>query len=159
MKKTDISKVIAATKHPSRVTMAVCKDEKGNFNAITLEWFMRTSINPPMFAISIGHQRYSYNCLQKNRYFNLCFPSKQLKESVVFCGTKSGRDFDKFKETKMDWFPGKLAGYPVIKGAVATFECEIVSQVKSGDHTIYAGEVKHAFLDKSKELLLAENLS
>lgn len=146
-------KVIQHTLHPAKITMAIVKDKNDKFNAITLEWFMRTSIKPPMFAISVAHSRYSYECLQSFRYFNLCFPSPELVEMTKISGSKSGRDIDKFAECQVDYFPGKLAKLPIIRNAAATFECEIISQVKSGDHTIFAGEVKYAWYDPQKRVI------
>ena len=145
--------------HPAKITLAVVQDENGNNNLITLEWFMRTSIKPPMFAISIGHTRYSYECLQKVRKFNLCFPSKKMKELAIFCGSKSGRDLDKLETNNVEWFKGRWAQLPILKNAVANFECEVVSQVRSGDHTIFVGEVKYSWIDSNEEVLLAEDLN
>jgi flavin reductase (DIM6/NTAB) family NADH-FMN oxidoreductase RutF len=158
IKQAAIDEVIAIVKHPAKVTIAVVQNKEGRFNAITLEWFMRTSIQPPMFAISIGHTRYSYECLQENRFFNLCFPAKEMKDFTILSGTKSGRDIDKFALSKEPWFKGKLNQYPIMQNAVANFECKVISQVRSGDHTIYAGEIKHAWQNPDKELLLVENL-
>jgi flavin reductase (DIM6/NTAB) family NADH-FMN oxidoreductase RutF len=43
---------------------------------------------------------------------------------------------------------------PVLEDAVAVFECEIVTQVRSGDHTIFVGEIKYCWADKEKKLLV-----
>lgn len=137
---------------PSKVTMAVTVKPDGNYNLITLEWFMRTSIEPPMFAISVGHSRYSYECLQDIRFFNLIFPGSTQKELLALAGSKSGRDIDKFSAGRVDSFPGKLRKLPVLRAAAACFECEVVSQVKSGDHTIFVGEVKYSWSNEDEEL-------
>lgn len=158
MHKTDISKAISFTKHPARIAIAIGKDSKNKYNLITLEWFMRTSIKPPMLAISIGHTRYSYECFQHFRFFNLCFPSKEMAKETLMFGTKSGRDIDKLEVSGLDWFQGKLVKLPIIKNAAANFECEIISQVRSGDHTIYAGKIKHAWMNDEKELLVYKDL-
>ena len=158
MIQTSYSKAISAVKNPAKIVLAIVKDKNGKINLITLEWFMKTSIKPPMMAISIGHTRYSYKCLQDFRYFNLCFPSKKMSDAVMLCGTKSGRDIDKLEETGLDWFKGKLAQLPILKEAAANFECVVTTQVKSGDHTIFVGEVKYSWLDKEKEILLFEDI-
>ena len=152
MNREDFSKVSMATKHPARVALAIVKDKDDKFNMITLEWFMKTSIKPPMFAISIGHTRYSHDCLQNFRFFNLCLPSKEMTDVSKLCGSKSGRDIDKFEETGVKWFAGRLAKLPILKEAKANFECKIITQVRSGDHTIFVGEVKHSWLNEEKEV-------
>jgi len=158
MNRVEFDKANIKTKHPAKVVVAIVKDINGKFNPITLEWYMKTSIKPPMFAISIGHARYSYECLQKNRFFNLCFPSKEMINATMLWGTKSGRDMDKLAESGHDWFAGRLSKYPIMKDAKATFECQVVTQVKSGDHTIFVGEVKHAWLDEEKEVVTVKDL-
>ncbi|MBN1327588.1 MAG: flavin reductase family protein [Candidatus Cloacimonetes bacterium] len=159
MNRTDFSSALKIIKNPAKLALAVMAIPDGGFNLITLEWFMRTSIQPPMFAISIGHSRFSYDCLQKERFFNLCFPSQGMADAVEICGTISGRDQDKFILTKLEWFKGRLAGLPIIKSAVANFECRTITQVQSGDHTIYIGEVKYSWSSPEKKLLLLENLT
>ena len=158
MKITDFTTAIAATKNPAKLAIAVVKDKKDMINLITLEWFMRTSIKPPMCAISIGHTRYSYECLQNFRYFNLCFPSKEMVYAAEICGTKSGRDVNKLELIGLDWISGKLKKIPIFMDALANFECEVVTQVKSGDHTIYVGEVQYSWLKRNKSILLFEDI-
>ncbi|MCD4828279.1 MAG: flavin reductase family protein [Candidatus Cloacimonetes bacterium] len=142
---TDFATAKDQTRHPARVAVAVVIAPDGKPNMITLEWFMRTSLDPPMLAISVGHTRYSHACLQQNRHFNLALLSAEQSELARVCGNVSGADTDKFAATGMAWFKGRLAGLPVIQGAAAVFECEVVTQVRSGDHTIFVGEVKHSW--------------
>lgn len=159
LKKSTFQDAVKFIKNPAKVAIAVVKYSENKFNLITIEWLMRTSLKPPMFAISIGHSRFSYECLQKYRFFNLCFPSKDLAKETLLCGTKSGRDIDKLEVTKLDWFKGKLCHFPILKDAVANFECEITTQVKSGDHTIFVGEVKYSWLNEDKKVLTHKDLT
>ncbi|MBN2461117.1 MAG: flavin reductase family protein [Candidatus Cloacimonetes bacterium] len=158
MERVEFASAIKGIKNPARVVMAIVQDETGKVNPITLEWFMRTSIAPPMFAISVGHSRYSHDCLQSFRYFNLCYPSREMAAAVLHCGTASGRDSDKLKDSGLSWFKGRLAGLPIIREAAANFECKLISQIRSGDHTIFTGEVKYSWLEAGREPLLAEHL-
>ena len=153
MVREDTSKVIQFIKDPVKIALAIVRDQEGKDNAITLEWYMRTSIEPPMFAISVGHQRYSHHCLLNFRYFNLCFPSPEQVEAVKLCGSISGRDNDKMALCQFDTFPGKLVKLPVIRKAAANFECVVISQLRSGDHTIFTGEVKYSWYDESKRVI------
>lgn len=137
---------------PAKVALVVTQKPEGGFNLITIEWFMRTSIQPPMFAISIGESRYSHECLEANRFFNLVFPTAEMKPLLTLCGSNSGRDMDKFTVGKVDFIAGKLHKLPVLKDAVTCFECEVVSEVRSGDHTIYIGQVHYSWLNDEVEL-------
>jgi len=81
-----------------------------------------------------------------------------MAKAAEFCGTKSGRDVDKLKLINQDWFYGKLKKLPIFRDSLANFECEVVTQVKSGDHTIYVGEVKYSWLSEHKKILLFEDM-
>jgi len=154
MKLTELSTAYAKVHLPAKVALAFTQKPDGDYNMITLEWFMRTSIQPPMFAISVGPSRFSHDCLEENRFFNLVFPSQEMKSVCSLSGSKSGRDIDKFAETGVKHIPGKLRKLPVLTDAVAVFECEVVTQVRSGDHTIYVGEVKQSWMNEEGELLV-----
>jgi flavin reductase (DIM6/NTAB) family NADH-FMN oxidoreductase RutF len=158
MNRTEFVKASRKIKDPAKLAVAVTKDKNDKVNMITLEWFMRTSIKPPMFAVSIGHTRYSYECFQTFRKFNLMIPSKEMRDTVKICGSKSGRDIDKLDVCNEDSFKGRHSNLPIFRNAVANFECVTTSQVKSGDHTIFVGEVKYSWLNEDKELLLIEDL-
>jgi len=154
MNRVEFGEAVKHVKHPAKVTLAIMKTPAGKYNMITLEWFMRTSIKPAMFAISIGHSRYSYECLQQATSFNLCFPTSRMAETAKLAGSKSGRDIDKFEVSGEEWFTGRFRKLPILNNAAANFECEIVTQVKSGDHTIYVGEVKHSWINKENNNVL-----
>ena len=87
MKQTDLSTAYGLIHLPAKVALAVTEKPQGGYNLITIEWFMRTSIQPPMFAISIGHTRFSHECLQQNRFFNLVFPSVEMKDLCALAGS------------------------------------------------------------------------
>lgn len=153
MKICEFSLVQKTTKAPFIPVIIMTQDLSGKNNPITVEWYMRTSIKPPMIAISIGHERYSYSCLQENRKFNIIIPSLLLADAVKYVGTESGSDKDKLKELNLATFKGHL-GLEIFKDARAAYECEIVTQVKSGDHTIFVGEVKYSWLNETMSDLL-----
>jgi len=159
MNRSEFVDVYRYINNPQKCVIAVTQDENGKYNLITLEWFMKTSITPPMYAISIGHTRYTHECLQKNRYFNLVFLSKDQRDTALLAGSKSGRNIDKLAISNEPYFLGRLQKFPLLKNAVANFECQIITQVKSGDHTIFVGEVKHSWLDNTKEVLLVSDLA
>ncbi len=134
-------------KYPEQVSCAVAKDEKGRATIIPLGWMMPTSFEPPMLAVSVGKTRYSHHCLKLSKEFVLAFPSKDQKDAVLYCGTHSGRDVDKFSESGFRPMQAKSIGGPLIAEAVANFECRVVSETDAGDHTIFVGEIVAAYVD------------
>ena len=135
-------------KYPEQVVLVVTVSKEGKPNIITLGWSMPTSLAPPMVAISIGKTRYSHKLLSEVGEFSLCFPSENQKDAVIFCGTYSGREYDKFKETGLKPLPSKYIRPPIIEGSVAAFECKVVKSVETGDHTIFVGEILTAYVSE-----------
>jgi len=146
------NEAVGRMSRPSRLALVVAKTEQGLANIITLGWFMRTSITPPMFAISVGFTRYSHEILQQNRHFVLAIPSIIMVKETMQCGLQSGRDVDKISEFNIKTQRGKLTEIPLLSDAVANFECKIITQVGGGDHTIFVGEVKYAWQHKDEAL-------
>ncbi len=158
MVRKKFSEVRAQISGQQLVTVALMPRIDKGYNLITLEWFMRTSISPAMFAISIGTTRYSHACLQAAKHFNLIFPSQNMQAETRYWGSMSGNTEDKLEKSGVNYFRGRLAGLPIIKDAACVFECEYVSQIKSGDHVIYIGEVKYSWQNTEVNPLNAQDL-
>ena len=126
---------------PFPYVLAVTLDKRERPNIIGLSWWMFTSWDPLMIAISVGHKRYSHECLKHHREFVLCFPSEDQAKDAWLCGTKSGREIDKFKETGFVPIHSKVVKPPVIKGVTVAYECKVTNQVTTGDHTAFIAEV------------------
>ncbi|HHI88174.1 MAG TPA: flavin reductase family protein [Candidatus Cloacimonetes bacterium] len=152
MRQCNYADAVKRMNRPSRLALAVSKPKDGPANIITLGWFMRTSIKPPMFAISVGLTRYSHEILAENRNFVLAIPSLKMAEQTMKCGMQSGRDIDKIIEFGIKIKRGKLTDIPLLADAVANFECKTITQVRSGDHTIFVGEVKYSWQNDDEYL-------
>ena len=74
-------------------------DEAGQQNLLTLGW---GQIGPfyhghPIFTIAVTPLRYSYRFLEEIPEFVIAVPDDTLRDAATLCGTKSGRDLDKFR--------------------------------------------------------------
>jgi len=136
-------------KYPEQIVLAVSVDDKDQPDVITLGWAMPTSGRPPMLAISVGHTRYSHELIEKGGEFVLAFPSIQLAEACMVCGSTSGRDTDKLKAANLRTEPARVVRPPLLQGCLANFECKVRGKLVSGDHTIFVGEVLAAHVDES----------
>ncbi len=134
--------------HPMHTVLVSCIDKTGKPNIITLAWAMPTSINPPLVAISISPRRFSHMLIEESKEFVVNIPTMNILKETLFCGRKSGRDHDKFKETGLTASPAKKVKVPIIKECVAHLECKLHSQFTTGDHTIFVGEIVEAYADK-----------
>lgn len=119
-------------------------DEHGASNAIGVSWVTRTSIDPPMVLISIGHQRYSLGGLMKHPEFVVNYPDASQKGPAWFCGSESGRDMDKIAEAGFETVDSNRVEVPTLKDVTVALECKTVSRFETGDHTVFVGEVVSA---------------
>jgi len=133
--------------HPRLVVLVSCVDEAGKANVITLAWSMPVSINPPIVAISIAPKRYSHQLIEKTEEFVVNVPTMGIVRETLFCGRRSGKTYDKFKETRLTPLPAKMVQPPIIKECVAHLECKLHQQITVGDHTLFIGRVLTAYAD------------
>jgi len=110
-------------------------------NIITVSLVHLFSFSPPLLGIGISPCRYSHELLHRSPDFTVNLPCKELVEETLFCGEKSGKDFDKFDETGLTPVAGKNVGTPSIMECPVSFECRKVQTFDTGDHTWFIGEV------------------
>lgn len=135
-------------KRPNPVTLCACMGDDGKPNIITLAWEMQTSIKPLMFAVSIAFNRHSFKLIEESGEFVVAWPGADQAEASEICGTKSGRDIDKFDECNLEAVPAKEIKTPLIGGCLANFECKVVGKIDTGDHAIFVGECVAAHVDE-----------
>lgn len=128
-------------KYPEGIAIAIAKDEQGKYNPITLCWVMRTSLEPPMLAISIALTRYSLGAIRRAGEFVVSVLSTGMAADALFHGTKSGRDMDKLAECRTKTQPASEIDGVLLADAVANFECKLECELLTGDHVIFAGRV------------------
>ncbi len=134
-----------ARKYPEPVVLVTSIGTNGRPNILTVGWTMFCSAEPPMVAIAIGKTRHSHSLILETREFVLAFPGEDLEPAVVLCGTRSGRDTDKFKETGLTARPASRVRPPLIEECLANFECTVEHIYDSGSHTIFVGRIVAAW--------------
>ena len=86
--------------YPLPAVMVTCRD-KGQDNIITIAWTGTICTNPPMTYISVRPERHSYEMIKNSGEFVINLTTKQLTRATDFCGVRSGRDVDQFKEARL----------------------------------------------------------
>lgn len=140
MKQVSLSECKKLIARPERIVWVVAEhDDKRSI--CPLGWKMNTSISPPMMAISVGPARYTHDLIANSGEFVLAWPGEDLAEATMLCGTKSGRDIDKFAEAGLTPAEAEHVGAPLVEECIVNLECRLVDQLTSGDHTIFVGEI------------------
>ncbi|MFA6049461.1 MAG: flavin reductase family protein [Candidatus Micrarchaeia archaeon] len=145
-----------------RQTVLVTSHLDGKDNAMVLDWTMPASFDPFMVAIAVGTSRHSCGMILKSEEFVLSIMPLSLKDKALYFGTHSGRDEDKFAATGLAKEKASKVKAPLIRDAIANFECHLSGHVHAGDHVIFVGEVLEArinktALEKEKKLYNAGN--
>jgi flavin reductase (DIM6/NTAB) family NADH-FMN oxidoreductase RutF len=129
------------TRYPEQIVIAIAKDKNGKANPVTLGWTMIASGDPPMMAIGVAKKHYSIEAITHSKCFTIAFPSAQMAEAALFFGSRSGRNTDKFAEFDCATEPATEIDSVLLTDAVANFECRLQSQVPTGDHVTFIGEI------------------
>jgi len=134
--------------HPMHTMLVSCIGKTGKPNIIALAWVMPASVNPPLVAMSIRPERHSHALIEETKEFVVNVPTMKILKETLFCGRRSGKDYDKFKQTGLTQSPSRKVKPPIIKECIAHLECKLHSQFTTGDHTIFVGEIIEAYADK-----------
>ena len=144
------------------------KNEAGQevVNTMTASWGgMGILWNRPVAFCFIRPQRYTYQFTEQSERFSLSFLGEQYRDALKLCGTKSGRDLDKFAAAGIT--PSEADGVPYVKEAELVFLCrklyaddlkkqcfllpDLLANYKEDDfHRVYVVEIE-SVLKKNKE--------
>lgn len=147
--------------YPLPAVMVSCQREGEKPNIITVAWAGTVCTNPAMVSISIRPERYSYGIIKESGSFVINLVPEELAFAMDFCGVKSGRDMDKFKEMKLTAVPAEKVNAPMIKESPVGIECKVEQILELGSHHMFlakvlAVQVKKSCLDEKERLLLNE---
>ena len=133
--------------YPNPVVLVSCSNGHDD-NIITLAWAGTVCSNPPMISISIRPSRYSHKLISSSKEFVINIPDEKMIEACNFCGTKSGRDFDKFRELKLTKEKGLRINTPMIRECAVNIECSVKDVISLGTHDLFIGEVLNVNADE-----------
>lgn len=133
-----------------------------NLNTMTIGWALIGYVwRKPVFMVAVRDSRHTFGIMEKAEDFTVTVPESDMKDAIMFCGTKSGRDHDKLKELNLETVPARSVISPVIKTMGIHFECRIVFKTpmdrnnliaeyeklypEKDYHTLYFGEILRCY--------------
>ena len=134
--------------YPLPVVMVSLADRDGRPNIITLAWVGTVCTNPPMVSISVRPERYSYPILKETGEFVINLTTKELAFATDYCGVKSGRDVDKFKEMGLTPIPASEVKAPMKKESPVNIECKVRQILPLGSHDMFLADVVAVHADE-----------
>ena len=143
--------------------LLVVEDRHGKPNVMTIGWGTVGVIwRRPVFGVLVRPSRYTHDLLREAETFSVNVPDHDLEEALETCGSRTGREVDKFELGHLTAVKGLLSGTTVVGEAKWFYECrilhrndvegaslprEILNQYypSSDFHTVYFGEILHAY--------------
>lgn len=135
--------------YPLPVVMVSCADRAGNDNILTIAWTGTICSNPPMLSISVRKERHSYPMIHETGEFVVNLTTEDLVFATDYCGVKSGRDVDKWKEMNLTRESGEVVKAPMIKESPVNIECRVIEEKDLGSHVMFLAEVVSVHADKA----------
>lgn len=134
--------------YPLPVVMVSVADKNGRPNIITVAWAGTVCTNPPMVSISVRPERYSYQIIRDTGEFVLNLTTRSLVYATDYCGVKSGREVDKFKQLHLTALAAKEVGAPLIGESPVNVECRVNKMIPLGSHDMFLADVVAVHADE-----------
>ena len=133
--------------YPLPAVMVSCQRPGEKPNIITVAWAGTICSSPAMISISVRPERYSYNIIRETGECVVNLTTERLVRATDYCGVRSGRDVDKFRE--MHLTPGKSVhvSAPLIEESPVNIECRVRQVLELGSHHMFVAEVEGVDID------------
>ena len=132
--------------YPIPAVIVSCGDFD-NSNLITIGWTGTICTEPAMCYISVRPSRYSYELIRKNMEFTINLTNESLARAADWCGVRSGRDYDKWKEMNLTKGKGIAVSCPYIVESPLAIECRVRRIVSLGSHDMFLADVMSVLPD------------
>lgn len=127
--------------YPLPAVMVSCGDTPDNYNILTIAWTGTICSDPPLCYISVRKERHSHDLIARTGEFVINLTTEALARATDWCGVKSGRDFNKFKEMHLTPEPAQLVKAPLIAESPLNIECVVTEIKELGSHDMFIAKV------------------
>jgi len=141
MKKKEV-KISKANRLINFGTVVLVTSKSGEKTDITpVAWNTPLSHDPMLVGVSLAKKHCSHDLISKSGEYVINVPGADLISKVAYCGSVSGRDADKFRESKLSISDAAAVSVPLISECIAHIECRVEHKYDVGDHTLFVGRV------------------
>ena len=131
---------------PVPAVMVSCGDGEEK-NIITIGWTGIINSDPPITYISVRKSRYSHHIIEKTGEFVINLTTEKLAFAADYCGVKSGRDVDKFKEMNLTPEACEIVKCPMIEQSPVNLECRVLEVKSYPTHDMFIAEIVAMHID------------
>lgn len=134
--------------YPLPALLVTCGATPEEYNVLTAAWAGTICSDPAMCYVSIRPERHSHGIIERNMAFTLNLTTRELARATDWCGVRSGRDFNKFKEMGLTPVPGQKVAAPYLDESPMSIECKVKDIVKLGSHDMFIADVMNVLADE-----------
>jgi len=134
--------------YPIPAVMVSCGNNPEEYNIITVAWTGTICSDPAMCYISVRKNRHSYDIIKRNMEFVINITTEELAKATDWCGVRSGKKFNKFKEMNLTPAPSKEINTPIIEESPLSIECKVKDIIELGSHDMFIAEVVNVQADE-----------
>ncbi|MDE6569540.1 MAG: flavin reductase family protein [Alistipes sp.] len=135
--------------YPLPAVLVSCGETPAEYNLLTVAWTGTVCSDPPMCYISVRPERHSYDIIRRTGEFVINLTTRDMARATDWCGVRSGRDYDKFRETGLTPLPAAEVAAPIIEQSPVNIECRVKQVVPLGSHDMFLADVVHVQVDTS----------
>jgi len=121
----------------------------GEQNLITIAWTGIINSDPPLTYVSVRKSRHSHDMIADSGCFVINLVTEDLVRAADWCGVKSGRDFDKFRECGLTAVPASEVEAPLVAESPINLECRVIETHEYPTHDMFVGEIVAVHCDES----------
>lgn len=133
--------------YPLPAVLVSCGATPEQYNLLTVAWTGTVCTSPPMCYISIRPERHSYGIIRRTGEFVINLSTERMARAVDWCGVRSGRDCDKFRETGLTPGRAEKVAAPIVEEAPVSIECRVNQVLALGSHHLFLAEVVNVQVD------------
>lgn len=135
--------------YPLPAVIVSCGDSPQNYNMLTVAWTGTICTDPAMCYISVRPSRHSYELIKSSMEFTINLTTESMARATDWAGVRSGKDFDKWKETGLTPVAGQKVRSPYIEESPVNIECRVREIISLGSHDMFLAEVVNVLADES----------
>ena len=134
--------------YPLPAVMISCGETEEEYNIITVSWVGTVCTNPPMCYISVRPGRHSYEIIKRTGGFVINLTNEKLAGATDWCGVRSGKNYNKFKEMNLTAVKAEKVNAPLIAASPLCIECKVTQIIPLGSHDMFIAEVVNVHADE-----------
>ena len=126
---------------PSPVWIVGTYDDLNKPNIMTAAWGGICNSRPPCIYVSLRKATYSHGNIMLRRTYTVSIPGEDYWREADYIGIATGRDTDKFRDTKITPVRSNIVDAPYVYEFPLILECRVKEIVELGLHTMFVGEI------------------